>query len=98
NKAALAWLQAIKDRPYGIPDFHPWTDFEIAWTMQHLSYSGIPLTEFRDLPVWQTLLKDLTPKGISIHPTYSIRDGDTTSVSIHVLRRAGFDVDPYILK
>lgn len=98
NKAAIQWLQAVKDRPYGIPDFHPWTDFEISWTMQHLAYSGIPLTEFRDLPVWETLLQDLTPRGISIHPTYSIRDGDTTSVSIHVLRRAGFDVDPLILK
>jgi len=97
NKAALDWLQSVKNRGYGIPDFHPWTDFEIAWFMQHLSYSGLSLQNFHDLPVWQTLQSDLTPQGISIHPTYSIRDGDTTAVSIHVLRQAGFDVDPRIL-
>lgn len=98
NKAALRWLEMVKNRRHDIPDFHPWTDFEIAWVMQHLSYSGLSLETFRDLPVWDTLRQHLTPEGISIHPTYSIRDGDTTSVTIHVLRRAGFEVDPYILK
>ena len=98
NQAALDWLDMIAQRPYGIPDFHPWTNFEVAWVMEHLSYSGIPLTDFASLDVWQPLLENLTPEGISIHPTYLIKDGDTTSVTMHVLRAAGFDVSYEPLK
>lgn len=94
NQAALDWLDMIAERPYGIPDFHPWTNFEVSWVMEHLSYSGISLADFAGMPVWETLLNNLTPQGISIHPTYLIKDGDTTSVTMHVLRAAGYDV-PY---
>ena len=96
NQQALAYLDFVHDR--GVPGFYPWTDYEIAWMMQHLSYSGIPLEEFHNLDVWQTLLDDMTSKGIGIHQTFGIPDGDTTSVTMHVLLQAGFDVDPLILK
>jgi halimadienyl-diphosphate synthase len=39
----------------------------------------------------------LHPKGIGIDPSFSISDGDTTAVTLHVLALGGQSVDPAIL-
>jgi halimadienyl-diphosphate synthase len=97
NDKALDYLESMRDLPGGIPAFYPYRTYETAWVLEHLAFGGLHLKELVEMSVWETLLSDLEPDGVGIDPTYSIKDGDTTSVTLHVLALGGQSVDPMIL-
>lgn len=94
---ALQFLELVQQRQGGVPAFYPFRDFELAWVLQHLAYSGVPTSDYVPDSSWEQLLTHLTPKGIGIDPLFGINDGDTTSVTLHALARGGHYVDPRIL-
>jgi halimadienyl-diphosphate synthase len=97
NDRALDYLESMRALPGGIPAFHPYRTYETAWVLEHLAFGDLPLDELVEPSVWETLLSDLESDGVGIDPTYSIKDGDTTSVTLHVLALGGQPVDPMIL-
>jgi halimadienyl-diphosphate synthase len=97
NDRALEYLESVRALPWGIPAFYPFRTYEIAWVLEHLAFGGLPLHSLAESSVWETLLSDLAPDGVGIDPTFSIKDGDTTSVTLHVLAQSGQSVDPMIL-
>jgi halimadienyl-diphosphate synthase len=97
NNKALDYLESMRDLPGGIPAFHPYRTYETAWVLEHLAFGGLHLKELVGMSVWETLLSDLESDGVGIDPTYSIKDGDTTSVTLNVLTLGGQPVNPMIL-
>jgi halimadienyl-diphosphate synthase len=98
NQQALDYLEGVRTLSEGIPAFHPWRIFELAWVLEHLSFTGVPLKEFADDEVFDELKKALGPEGVGIDTTFGINDGDTTSVVLHALVLAKRGVDPAILE
>lgn len=97
NQTALDYLERVRTRP---PAFHPWRTFEIAWTLEHLAFGGLSLNALIEPSIWTELQAalDFGETGVGIDPTFGINDGDTTSVTLHVLARGGQPVDPMILR
>lgn len=97
NKKALDYLESMRALPGGIPAFYPFRTFEIAWVLEHLAFGGLSLNEVVAPSVWEELQSALGPEGVGIDPTFSIKDGDTTAVTLHVLTLGGQPVDPMVL-
>jgi halimadienyl-diphosphate synthase len=98
NQPALNYLEGVKALPENVPAFHPWRIFELAWVLEHLSFSDMPLKGFANDEVFDELRNALCPDGVGIDTTFGIKDGDTTSVVLHVLMLAGRGMDPAILE
>lgn len=97
NQAALSYLERMRARP---PAFYPWRTFEMAWTLEHLAFGGLSLNGLVEPSIWAELQAALYfgEIGVGIDPSFGINDGDTTSVTLHVLARGGQPVDPMILQ
>jgi halimadienyl-diphosphate synthase len=97
NQEALNYLESLRARP---PAFYPWRTFEIVWTLEHLVFGGLSMNGLLNTATrseLQTAL-DFGEKGVGIDPTFGINDGDTTSVTLHMLAQGGQSVDPSILQ
>jgi len=98
DERALAYLQDMLDYNGHVVTFYPFRTFELAWVLHSLASCHEPLTNLvEDASIWQTLLDHLSERGVGFDPTFSIEDGDTTSVTVLVLKLAGYSVDPAIL-
>jgi len=95
---AMGYLERMRARTEGVPAFYPFRTFEAAWVLEHLAFGELPLDELVEPPLWAALQASLTPTGTGIDPLFGINDGDTTSVTLHVLALGGQPVDPDILR
>jgi halimadienyl-diphosphate synthase len=94
---ALAYLERTTALSEGVPAFYPFRTFELAWVLEHLSFGGLSLDSLIQDSTWRELLATLDEDGVSMDPTFGIKDGDTTAVTEHVLALGGHSVDPMIL-
>jgi halimadienyl-diphosphate synthase len=97
NSRALEYLEGAKTLSRGVPAFYPFRTFEITWALEHLAFGGLSLKELVEQSVWKDLQNSLHEKGVSMDPSFGIYDGDTTAVTVHVLRLGEYEVNPAIL-
>jgi halimadienyl-diphosphate synthase len=99
SQPALQYLESMRAMPGGVPHFYPFSIFEIAWVLEHLSFAGVPLDDSKLMssPIWDTLEAALGPDGACMDPGFGIKDGDTTAVVMHVLALSGRAVNPMSL-
>ncbi len=97
DERAWKYLDTVRQRCQHIVCLYPFRIFELTWALVHLSYSGVPVTEFAEPGVWQVLQSSVTPAGIALDPVFGIADADCTSVGAQLLIQAGYDFDPLIL-
>jgi len=97
---ALGYLEEMLSRSEGIPHFHPYRTYELAWVLEHLAFGGLSLAQdgLVDAAVWRELKGVLARDGTSMDPDFGIKDGDTTAVVLHALALGGHDVDSEILR
>jgi halimadienyl-diphosphate synthase len=96
----MAYLELVQNLPGGVPSFYPFRTFEIVWVLEHLAFGGLGLGHNLVTPsIWAELQSALATggPGVGIDPLFGINDGDTTSVTLHVLAQGGQPVDPGIL-
>jgi halimadienyl-diphosphate synthase len=94
---ALAYLHAMLDHNGHVIYLHPFRAFELAWVLHSLSSCQEPLINLVDDSVWKQLQDNLGEYGTGLDPTFGIEDSDTTSVTMLLLRLAGYSADPTIL-
>jgi halimadienyl-diphosphate synthase len=99
NSRALQYLESTRLQPHGIPHFHPFRTFEVAWVLEHLMFGGLLAGdgEMVGPSIWQELQDALGEKGASMDPWFGITDGDTTAVVSHALVESGRSIDPMVL-
>ncbi len=97
NQSALQYLETVRKHIDHIIPVYPFRTFETTWVLNNLVFSGVPIVEFAEEKIWQSLQEDLNPSGVGFDTTFGIPDGDTTSVCCRVLLEAGYNVDPTIL-
>jgi halimadienyl-diphosphate synthase len=97
NERALRYLDGLLPWP---PAFHPWRILEIVWTLEHLLFGGLLPGGLAEPRIWAELQAALADgeMGVGIDPAFGINDGDTTSVTLHVMAQAGHRIDPAILR
>ncbi len=98
NPAALEYLECVRALPRGAPDFYPLRTFEVTWVLEHLAFGDLPLSELVTPSLWQELQAGITTQGIGFDPQFGISDGDTTSVTLHILALGEQPVDPAVLR
>jgi halimadienyl-diphosphate synthase len=69
----------------------------LTWILHSLSFCSEPLDGYVETSVWEHLLTNLGENGIGLDPTFGIEDCDITSVTLRLLKLAGYSVDPKIL-
>ena len=97
DNQALAYLHDMLDHNGHAIYLHPFRAFELAWVLHSLSSCQEPLINLVDDSVWKQLQDNLGECGTGLDPTFGIEDSDTTSVTMLLLRLAGYSVDPAIL-
>lgn len=97
DERALAYLKDMLAHNQNAVYLYPFAAFELAWVLHSLSACREPLTELVEDRVWEELRRNLGQEGAGLDPTFGIEDSDTTSVTILLLRLAGYPVDPGIL-
>lgn len=99
DQAALSYLDGLRAQPRGVPHFFPLRTFEIAWVLEHLTFGGLALSGDHLIApsLWEELQSAVSEEGVSMDPTFGIKDGDTTAVAARVLTLSGRPVDPEIL-
>jgi halimadienyl-diphosphate synthase len=97
DSKALSYLNEVQDRSGHVIYLYPFATFELAWVLNHLSYSGLSITTFADQKILNDLDKEMKDTGVGLDPTFGIPDADTTSVTLYLLSSAGYEVDPAIL-
>lgn len=98
-EATPAWnyLDTVYQIYHYAPFVFPFRNFDLVWTLNALRASGRSLTEFASPVHWTELQTALTPQGISIDSTFLVMDGDSTSVTVRLLREAGYTVEHEVL-
>lgn len=94
---ALDYLEAVQSHQEHIIYLYPFRTFELTWALKHLTFCGLPITDFANEQIWQELEHKMGPTGIGLDPTFGIPDGDITSLCTQLLMNAGYQVDPTIL-
>jgi halimadienyl-diphosphate synthase len=94
---ALSYLHGMLEHNGHVIYLYPFRAFELAWVLHSLSFCQDTLTELVDASVWGTLQGNLGELGTGLDPTFGIEDSDTTSVTMLLLKMAGYSVDPVIL-
>ncbi len=94
---ALAYLHEMLAHNGHVIYLHPFRAFELAWVLHSLSSCQEPLANLVDGSVWKELQDNLGECGTGLDPTFGIEDSDTTSVTMLLLRLAGYPVNPDIL-
>ncbi len=93
----LAYLDEVHHHNQYSMVVYPFTTFETTWVLNNLWFSGLPLTEFAEPPVFEKLQAEISPYGIGADATFGIPDGDSTAVGIKILESAGYPVPHKIL-
>ncbi len=91
-------MERVRALPRGVPDFYPLRTFEITWVLEHLAFGDLPLPELVAPSLWEELQAGITAQGIGFDPQFGISDGDTTSVTLHMLALGEQPVDPAVLR
>lgn len=94
---AMAYLESIFAHNEHVIYLHPFRAFELAWVLHSLAFCGESLSDLASESVWEALQSNLGRQGTGLDPTFGIEDSDTTSVTMLLLRLAGYPVDPTIL-
>ncbi|MGC9468674.1 MAG: hypothetical protein ACP5HS_08785 [Anaerolineae bacterium] len=97
DEDALAYLESIRSHMGHVIYLYPFTTFELAWVLNNLIFSGLPIKEFADAATLAKLATEMGEAGVGLDATFGISDADTTSVSLCLMAQAGYDVDPAIL-
>ena len=97
DSRALAYLESIRSHLEHVIYLYPFSTFELAWVLNNFSFSGVPLEDFADEPIWEQIRQEMSSRGVGLDATFGIPDADTTAVSLYVLAKSGYDVDPRIL-
>jgi len=94
---ALTYLEDMLAHNRQVIYLHPFRIFELAWVLHSLSFCDELLMSVADSSVWEELRCNLSERGIGLDPTFGIEDGDITSVTVRLLRQAGYSIGPAIL-
>lgn len=97
DERALAYLRSVQEHMGYIVYLYPFSTFELSWVLNNLAFSGAPVTEFVTPEIWGRLRAEMGPAGVGLDPTFGIPDADTTSVTLYLLLKAGYDIDPGVL-
>ncbi len=97
DERALAYLQHMLNHNHHVVYLYPCALYELAWVLHTLSFCCDSLSELADHSTWETLYANLSERGIGLDATFGIEDGDTTSVTLRLLKLAGYQVDPTVL-
>lgn len=93
DRDALAYLKRIRDNFPDIVTVYPFRIFELVWVLNNLLYAGLDITEFAREEDLQFLKEQIGRKGVGFDSTFTVTDGDTTSVCYRILLSAGYQVD-----
>jgi halimadienyl-diphosphate synthase len=94
DEKAKAYLQSVRSHMEYVITVYPFRIFELAWVLNNLILSGVPVTEFAGETVYEELQAEISDKGVGFDSTFTVTDGDTTSICYRVLQSAGYEVDP----
>lgn len=97
DEKALAYLEAMQEQAGHVIYLYPFSTFELAWVLNNLAFSGVPVTEFAGSDTWERILSEMGTTGVGLDHTFGIPDADTTSVWLYLLTSAGYDINPAIL-
>ena len=97
DERAWGYLEEVRRQSGYVIYLYPFATFELAWVLNNLSFSGIPVTEFAEQEVWDSLFLEIGTQGVGLDASFGIPDADTTAVTLHLLASAGYDVDSAIL-
>jgi halimadienyl-diphosphate synthase len=95
---AIKYLESIKANTDNVVTVYPFRVFEAAWVLNNLSFSNLPIREIASPENLESLLHAITPNGTGFDQTFTVPDGDTTSVSCSVLLKSGYEVNHNILR
>ncbi|MBC8504343.1 MAG: hypothetical protein ISR58_11700 [Anaerolineales bacterium] len=96
DSLAMAYLRDVSSHSVdgGIPHFHPFDTYEIAWSLWNLALLNLNKELlFMCKPHLDKLSSAWTSQGMSYASGCSIFDGDDTTVAFEVLTRFGYEVD-----
>ena len=98
-RAAFDYLETLRAQPRGIPHFFPLRFFELAWVLEHLTFAGLSLRDggLLNASLGEELESAVSHDGVSMDPSFGIKDGDTTAVTARVLTLSGRPVNPAVL-
>jgi len=94
---AISYLEGMLREAGKVVYLYPFATFELAWALNNLSFSGLPIKRFTNQQILEDLNKEINPSGVGLDPTFGIPDADTTSVSLYLLASVDYDIDSTIL-
>jgi len=94
---AIGYLDGMLAQNKHAVSLYPCHIYHLTWVLHSLSFCCEPLSSFVDDSVWDTLLSNLSDKGIGLDPTFGIEDCDITSVTLRMLAEVGHQVDSMVL-
>ncbi len=97
DERAWEYLEEVQRQSGHVIYLYPFATFELAWVLNNIAFSKMPITNFVDQDVLESMYAEMTPMGVGLDPSFGIPDGDITSVYSRLLTEAGYDVQPSIL-
>ncbi len=97
NQSALTYLESLQNNRENIITVYPYRTFELGWVLNNLIICGLSPKELVNPDRLETLHREIEPDGVGFDATFTVPDGDTTSVCCRVLLKAGYDITPAIL-
>ncbi len=94
DKQALDYLETVAKHDQGTITVYPFKIFELVWVLNNFLYTGLPVTEFITQDQLLALREQIGARGVGFDETFTVTDGDTTSVTYRVLASAGLEPDP----
>jgi halimadienyl-diphosphate synthase len=94
---AVAYLEDMLANNRHAVSLYPCRTYQLTWVLHSLSFYCESLITLVDGSLWERLLDNLGEKGVGLDPTFGIEDCDITSVTLRLLRQAGYQVDPTVL-
>ncbi len=96
NSSALGYLRKFVDSSGGVPDLIPFDVFETSWSLWNLllAANADAAPDVNQKPLLKFLKDNWKPNnGIGLSASYSIPDGDDTSIVFDILSRFGIPID-----
>jgi halimadienyl-diphosphate synthase len=97
DERAVDYLEGMLASNDQVVYLYPCRTFQLTWVLHSLSYGSQPLIDLVNGGTWGVLQASLSPRGIGLDATFGIEDGDITSVTVRLLKLAGYPVDAGIL-
>ncbi len=97
DNRAIAYLENMLAHNQHVIYLHPFRAFELAWVLHSFSICSEGLKNLTSDSVWTKLQDNLGERGTGLDPTFGIEDSDTTSVTMLLLKLAGYPVNSKIL-